>query len=172
MHISSLKPALLVLFLSRFFAKRCKEINPDSVPPHPAGFPTKEEIEESQIKTGPPFWTILPLIPIFNENKDGDFDLIDPRKIKNVEGMKVNVVFRLKQSYVSFSSKENTLQRVERITIDPAIIAVVILAESLEKGLSPVEVFKRRRISSFNFSFALLDFILYLMCVNKQCCSL
>ncbi len=116
-------------------------------------FRGRKKLVEARSKHVQLFATFFLSIPIFKEIEDGDFDLFDPRNIKNVDGMKANVLVQLKQSYVSFSSKENPLDRVVHTKIDSFIIGVVLLAEGLEKEQSPVEVFTLRRVFSFEFLF-------------------
>ena len=73
----------------------------------------------------PPSWYILPIIPEF-QKKSCELILIDAPAIEESGGSAIGTIFRLKHSCISFTTKEAPVRRIERITIEPSIIAIVM----------------------------------------------
>ena len=144
----SLRSTYGIFYFTRPVSRRGSAICPELLPPFPAGLPTEDELKLFGVQTGPNFWSILPVVPFFNREKDGEIHLVDARKVDDASGTSVTVLFRVKQTSVSFIGKEYPPRKIERISIEPSIIAVI--RDSINStDESPVEVLKKHWVSSF-----------------------
>lgn len=107
-------------------ASRYDSVTPDNTLPKPAGLPSDSECEDTELKTGDKRYILLPLMPIFQMEKDGSSNLIDGRNVDISSAKRLDIVFRLKQTSYYFQSKQ-TVDIMERIAIEPSIICVFIL---------------------------------------------
>ena len=108
----------------------------DNTPGWPAGLPDMAEIEQFEVKKGGNRFNLLPLIPCFKPDEKICYRLIDARTLESHSFKKIEVFFRLKQNSMQFRSK-TTGEMIEKITIGPSILSVVILESSVKQELEP-----------------------------------
>ena len=105
-------------------------------------------MNQHNVQRGPAFWTLLPVVPLIEKDGEEVYNLLDARTLGNASGKSVTVVFRLKQTAVHFMGKEQPQRMIERISIEPSIIAV-IFDPRFEKTVDYIRPGKKRRVTSF-----------------------
>ena len=135
-------------YFTRFVSWRGQKLDTKDYPPFPAGIPSRDEMIEANVRIGPDFYNLLPLIPLFKEYDSGQISLIDARKLHLDAPINVRVIFRLKQCSSYFPKRHDHNDFVEKISIEPSIIAVVF-SKAQKKKESALEILKKRRTSSF-----------------------
>ncbi len=86
--------------------------------------------------------------PRIDEESNPELRITDARIIKDPTALSLEAILRQKQTLMNFLTRDFQAKRVQRINIDPFVIAFIISLHKEEDG-TPLEVFKKSRISSF-----------------------